>query len=77
MPTWMNIETPRPFVKVEGENKFQATLAAAFGILAGRSDGNTLDRVLKADPTGLTCFARGTDSIRLPGALVNNFRLTL
>ncbi len=56
MSKWMSVKTPRPFVKAEGGNNVQATLAAAFGILAGRSDGNTLDRVLKTNPAGRELF---------------------
>lgn len=41
---------------VAGEGNVQGILAAAFGILAGRSDDNTLDRVLKTDPTGRELF---------------------
>ena len=56
MANWIDVQTPRPFVKAEGESNVQATLAAAFGILGGRSDNNTLDCVLKTDPTGRELF---------------------
>ncbi len=53
---WKDVQTPRPFVKVAGDGGVQDVLASAFGILAGRSDGNTLDQLLETTPTGRRVF---------------------
>ena len=54
--TWKDIETPRPYVRVPGNEAAEAMLAAAFGILAGRSDANTLDRLLQTSSKGRALF---------------------
>jgi hypothetical protein len=49
---WKTIATPRPFLNAAGRSGVEDMLRAAFGVLAGRSDDNTLARLLKIDPSG-------------------------
>ena len=54
--TWRAIAPSSPGVEVDGDDGARELLAAAFGILAGRADANTLDRLLMEDPAGGQLF---------------------
>jgi len=54
--SWKGVTTPRPYLVAEGEGGAGGMLASAFGILAGRSDNNTLEQLLTTTPSGRQIF---------------------